>query len=260
MTDRYTFGDNPRAAYRLTLLASVFEPSSTALLSRTRGLDPSRALDLGCGPGHTTDMLQRALGTAETYGIDASASLVDRARARFAPSCVFLVHDMTTVPFPVPTVDVAYARYVLTHLRDPAAALAACSTAVRPGGLLVLEENCALFSEDPLFAKYYEHVERLQRHYGQDPYPGHRLVEFAEKASWTVRSFEPRRLSLDPHAMAELHTLNIRTWSHDPYALAAFDEAAIAEMTEALDAIAWGDAEAPEVTCIMGQAVLQRAS
>jgi trans-aconitate 2-methyltransferase len=260
MTDRYTFGDNPRAAYRLTLLASVFEPSSTELLARARGVEPSRALDLGCGPGHTTDMLHRALGTAETYGIDVSASLVARARARFAPSCSFMVHDMTEVPFPVPTVDVAYARYVLTHLRDPAAALAACSTVIRPSGLLVLEENCALSSNDPLFARYYEHVERLQRHYGQDPYPGHKLAQFAQKASWTVRSFEPKRLSLDARAMAELHTLNIRTWSHDPFALTAFDETAIGEMTEALDAIAWGDAEAPEVTCIMGQAILQRAA
>ena len=258
MTNRYTFGDNPRAAYRLTLLASVFEPSSTELLSKARGVEPSRALDLGCGPGHTTEMVCRALGGAETWGIDASASLVDRARARFTPPCTFVVHDMTAVPYPVPVVDVAYARYVLTHLQDPAAALAACATAVRPGGLLVLEENCALFSEDPLFAKYYEHVERLQRHYGQDPYPGHKLVQFAEKASWTVRSFEPKRLALDARAMAELHTLNIRTWSHDPFALSAFDEAAIAAMTEALDAIAWGEAEAPEVTCIMGQAVLQR--
>jgi trans-aconitate 2-methyltransferase len=258
MIDRYTFGDNPRAAYRLTLLASVFEPSSTELLSLARAVEPSRALDLGCGPGHTTDMLRRVLGAPETWGIDASASLVDRARARFAPSCRFSVHDMTTVPFPVAAVDVAYARYVLTHLRDPAAALAACSTAVRPGGLLVVEENCALFSEDLLFAKYYEHVEALQRHYGQDPYPGTKLRQFAETASWTVRSFEPKRLSLDARAMAELHTLNIRTWSHDPFALAAFDEAVIGDMTEALDAIAWGDAEAPEVTCIMGQAILQR--
>lgn len=258
MTDRYTFGDNPRAAYRLTLLASVFEPSSTELLSKARGIEPSRALDLGCGPGHTTEMLRLALGGVETWGIDASASLVDRARARFAPACTFLLHDMTTAPYPVPHVDVAYARYVLTHLRAPAEALAACSTAVRPGGLLVLEENCALFSEDPLFAKYYEHVERLQRHYGQDSYPGHKLVKFAEEASWTVRSFEQKRLSLDARAMAELHTLNIRTWSHDPFALAAFDEAVISEMTEAFDAIAWGEAAAPEVTCIMGQAILQR--
>ena len=106
MTNRYTFGDNPRAAYRLTLLASVFEPSSSDLLVRARGVDPSRALelalDLGCGPGHTTDLLRRALGATETWGIDASTSLVERARDRFAPSCTFLVHDMTTVPFPVP--------------------------------------------------------------------------------------------------------------------------------------------------------------
>jgi trans-aconitate methyltransferase len=172
MTNRYTFGDNPRARDRLELLAVVFEPSSAKLLRRAALTEARRALDLGCGPGYTTDLLRRAVGAGETWGLDASRALIDRARSRFTPPCVFAVHDVTKSPFPVAPVDIAYARYVLTHLRDPGAALAAVAGAVRPGGYLVLEENCALRSEHALFADLYRCVEALQRHYGQDPYPG----------------------------------------------------------------------------------------
>jgi trans-aconitate 2-methyltransferase len=258
MTDRYTFGDNPRAGDRLELLAAVFEPSSAELLGRAAPAKPARALDLGCGPGYTTDLLRRVVGSGETWGLDASTALVERARSRFTPPCLFAIYDVSKRPLPVAQMDVAYARYVLTHLRDPGAAIAACAGAVRRGGYLVLEENCALFSDDPLFADYYRCVEALQRHYGQDPYPGDRLASLALRASWTVESFERTRLQLDARPMAQLHALNIRTWGKDPFAVSSFGPSALATMTDALDAVVRGEVPAPAVTCVMGQAILRR--
>jgi hypothetical protein len=66
----------------------------------------------------------------------------------------------TVAPYPVANADVIYARYLLTHVADPSSVLAACATAMRRRGRLVLEENCALESPDPLFADYYDASKR----------------------------------------------------------------------------------------------------
>src|ERR1700684_3759487 len=66
---RYAFGDTATASQRLGVLASVFVPTSTALLRSLRGgsgsgTPPALVLDLGCGPGHTTAMLAEAFPSA----------------------------------------------------------------------------------------------------------------------------------------------------------------------------------------------------
>ncbi len=258
MKSHYTFGDNDRAADRLELLARAFEPSTARLLETVREGRPGCAVDLGCGPGHTTELLDGVLGAVRTWGLDASERLVERARARVGPRLSFAVHDVTRAPFPVGEIDVAFSRYVLTHIASPRDVLSACASAVRPGGYFVLEENCALESDDPLFARYYARIEAMQRHYGQDPWLGNRLPSLGAEGPWTVKRFERRRLEVDARVMARLHALNIRTWSRDPFAVSAFDARDIASMTAALDSVAAGAHASAPVLCIMGQAVLQR--
>jgi hypothetical protein len=125
-----------------------------------------------------------------------------------------------------------------------------------PGGRLVLEENAALESADPVFAEYYAHVRALQRHYGQDTFVGRRLDDIARETPWTVVSFARVPAPLDARAMATLHAMNLRTWSRDAFARAAFDASTVARMGEALEATAAGEREAPPVQSELGQAVL----
>ncbi len=263
MKDRYTFGDNDRAADRLTLLARAFAASSAHLLERVRPSRPPRVVDLGCGPGYTTALAHRALGARETWGLDASERLVARARAEFGTRSThganveFVVHDVTEAPFPVSGVDVFYARYLLTHLAAPRVVLDACAAAAGGDSWLVLEDNCSLESRDPLFATYYERVRTMHAHYGQDMFVGERLPEIAAGTCWALVRFERTRIDLDGRVMAQLHALNVRTWRSDPFAASAFDTAEIDAMAGALDDVANGVRSAPRVTCTMGQAVLR---
>jgi Methyltransferase domain len=168
------------------------------------------------------------------------------------------VHDATIAPYPVGEADVIYARYLLNHVADPSSVLAACATAMRPRGHLVLEENCALESPDPLFADYYRRVEAMQRQYGQDMYVGARLTGLAAGSAFSIERFERTPLLLEGSRMARLHAMNLRTWAQDPFATRAFDAGELGRMTEALDAIGGGARSARPVTCVMGQAVLRR--
>src|SRR6266508_1819732 len=96
----YAFGDSVPAARRLALVAEAFEPSSRAFLERFAGATPALAVDLGCGPGHTTLLLDEVLRPRRTLGLDQSATFLEVARATARQGIVYLEHDVTTVPFP----------------------------------------------------------------------------------------------------------------------------------------------------------------
>jgi len=140
----YAFGDSALAARRLALLAEVFEPTSRAFLAHVgahlSGPPPELAVDLGCGPGHTTRLLVSVLGPRRVLGLDQSASFVALAAADAPPGAEFAVHDVTAVPFPCPPAGLLSCRFLLGHLPDPAAALAAWRR-VAPEGRLVLFEG-----------------------------------------------------------------------------------------------------------------------
>ena len=155
----YAFGDSAPAARRLSLLAEVFEPTSRAFLAhagaRLAG-PPELAVDLGCGPGHSTRLLVSVLGLRRVLGLDQSASFVALAAADAPPGAEFAVHDVTVVPFPCPPAGLLSCRFLLGHLPDPAAALAAWATQLAPGGLLLVEEVERIRTDQPALRRYLE--------------------------------------------------------------------------------------------------------
>jgi trans-aconitate methyltransferase len=257
MTDRYTFGDNDLAAARLALLAEVYKPTTRQLLTEFAAVSVDVAVDLGCGPGHSTELLHATVGAGATWGLDASKRLIERARARVGASIGFAIHDVTTSPLPIGGIDLAYARHLLAHLADPRAVLTACASASRSGGRLVLEETAALDSSEPVFVEYYACVREMLRHYGQNMFIGSSLERLAQATPWRVERFERISVPLDARTMATLHAMNVRTWSQDAFAASSFDARTMGAMTENLDAIASGDREVPPVAGVLGQAVLR---
>jgi trans-aconitate 2-methyltransferase len=259
--DRYTFGDTPTAADRLALLAATYEPSSARLLRMCASLAPTRAVDLGCGPGHSTRLLHAVVAPASTVGIDASAEHVARARASAPPGIAYAVHDVTVAPLPgeAPP-DLLYCRFLLTHLRDPARVLAGWAAAsAGDRSALVVEETAEMSSPHPAFTLYYRLVGALQRHYGQELAIGRALDGALEGSGWNVEISAMRELSLPARRMALLHRLNLATWRHDPYARATFAAPLLDELAAALDAIASGVEAAPDVHHALRQLVLMKS-
>ena len=259
--EHYTFGDSDLAAERLRLLARVFEPSSTRLLSWLEQPGGEVAIDLGCGPGFTTRLLARHTSTRRVIGLDQSLRLLEAAAREIAdPRLSFAACDVTRPPFPAPEASLLYSRFLLTHLRDPVGALHAWASVVLPGALLVLEETAFMVAENPAFSRYYALVERMQAHYGQRMYVGRDLGALAESTapSWSVESSEVAVSALPAADMARLHLLNLQTWSSDPFAQANYGAAELADIAERLSAIASGTQSAAPVSLGMGQVVLRR--
>ncbi len=252
----YTFGDGEVAAQRLRHLAEAYADSSAALLRRV-GAVVGGAIDVGCGPGYTTELLAGMLRPAWTVGLDRSARLVAEARARL-PALRFVEHDVTVEPFPAPPAGVVYARFLLTHLPDPAAAVRTWAGALAPGGRLVLEETAALTSEYPAIQRYYDLVEQLQAHYGQRFRIGMELGALARAAGLEVVEEGTAVLAIPAERMALLHALNLRSWGADPFARERFDAAELARLSTTLERIASGEEPATSVRSEMGQLVARR--
>ncbi len=139
--------DSVRAAYDIASEAYARKfvhelddkPFDRALLARFAALvGPGRpVLDLGCGPGHTTDYLS-SLGLTAT-GIDLSPAMVRQAAERF-PRCRFVVGDFLALQNESASVAGVLALYCIVHLTADqlGSAFAEMFRVLEGGGVLLL--------------------------------------------------------------------------------------------------------------------------
>jgi trans-aconitate 2-methyltransferase len=255
--EHYTFGDGATAADRLALLAAAFEPSSARLLRLLGYLRPRCAVDLGCGPGWSTRLVHALLAPATTLGLEQSPRHVARAEATAPPGVTYRVHEVTEASFPGEPPEFLYSRFLLTHLRDPEAALAAWAQGAADDAVLALEETAEIGCDHPAFARYYQLVGELQAAYGQRLRIGATLSVPA-RSGWKTELDLLAPLSLPAARMALLHALNIETWKHDAYARDRFDAKELDGLAARLNAIATGAEAAPAVRVVMRQMILEK--
>jgi ubiquinone/menaquinone biosynthesis C-methylase UbiE len=129
---------------RLRVLGRVMRPTTLPLLERAGVTSGLRCLDVGCGGGDVTFDLASLVGpTGSVVGIDVDATKIGLARSDAEQAEVgnveLRVGDLAD-GLGDAEYDVVYARFVLTHLRDPAAGLAGMVAALVPGGRLVVED------------------------------------------------------------------------------------------------------------------------
>ena len=94
-----------------------------------------RVLDVGCGTGHLTARIAEA--GANTLGIDASESMVQRARANY-PQLDFQVLNALDMGLG-PRFDAVFSNAALHWITEPETAAAGIFNALRPGGRFVAE-------------------------------------------------------------------------------------------------------------------------
>lgn len=257
MNSRYTFGDSDNAARRLKLLADAYAEPSRAFLSQFVPAPIKVAIDLGCGPGCSTRLLHEVGRGGSTMGIDNSERFIEIARSEAQDGIRFVLHDVLAAGAPVPPADVAYSRFLLTHLAEPRAALDAWSKLLAPRGMLLLQETSLLDSEHPTLIRYYQLVEALQAEYRQSLYIGRELARYAEGAPFIVEHFGQRMFELPAHVMATLHALNLPTWKNDPVARQKFDAKELADVEQGLLRIAQRAELCAPVRLGLGELVLR---
>ena len=168
---------------RLRVLARVMRPTTLALLERAGVAAGMRCLDVGCGGGDVTFDLASLVGiTGAAVGVDLDATKIDLARGDAEQAEVanveFRVADLAD-GLGAAEYDVVYARFVLTHLSDPAAGVATMVAALKPGGRLVVEDidfrGSFCEPQHPSFERYNEIYTQAALANGGDPHIATRL-------------------------------------------------------------------------------------
>jgi trans-aconitate 2-methyltransferase len=98
---------------------------------------PRRVIDLGCGPGNSTELLVARYPDAEVIGLDSSPDMLAQARARL-PKCAFIQADLTSW-IPPERTDLLFANASFQWLPDHQAVLRRMLQALAPGGVLAVQ-------------------------------------------------------------------------------------------------------------------------
>ena len=110
------------------------------LLARVPVEKPHRVVDLGCGPGNSTELLTDRWPFAEVSGIDSSPEMLKRAR-RDLPTVEFVEADVATYR-PRQPVDVLFANAVFQWLPDHDTLIPSLFESVAEGGALAFQVPC----------------------------------------------------------------------------------------------------------------------
>jgi ubiquinone/menaquinone biosynthesis C-methylase UbiE len=99
-------------------------------------------LDIGCGSGQITRQVASLAQTGSAFGVDISASVIERARElaemQDVHNVTFECADAQVHPFPQAHFDLAMSRFGTMFFDAPIAAFANVGQALRPNGRLVM--------------------------------------------------------------------------------------------------------------------------
>ena len=107
------------------------------LLMRVDIDGPACVIDMGCGPGNSTDLLATRFPTAAVIGIDTSENMLKTARERL-PSCRFELGDITSWHPETPP-DLIYANASLQWVPDHENLIPRLFSELAPRGVLAIQ-------------------------------------------------------------------------------------------------------------------------
>jgi SAM-dependent methyltransferase len=200
---------------RLRTLGRVMQPTTAALLDRLGLRDGQVCLDVGCGGGDATlEIARRVAPAGHVVGVDIDDTKLALARAEAEQLGVRNVEFRNVdvrQSSDLPVCDVVYARFLLTHLNDPAAAVEAFRRHVRAGGIIAVEDiDFSGYFADPYTVEH----QRFRDWYcatvikrGGDPNIGPRLPGLLKRAGVRdvrVNVVQPAAMEGEPKLISPL--------------------------------------------------------
>ena len=168
-------------------------PTTLEFLGRVPLAPDARCLDVGCGGGDVTVALSHMVPQGHVTGIDFDGSKILLARQEAESLGIknvdFRAEDVTARPQTNDRYDLIYVRFVLTHLRDPEAALSRFYDQLKPGGILAVEDidfsGHVCYPPSAAFDRYVELYSQSARARGCDPCIGPRLPSLIQSAGFS---------------------------------------------------------------------------
>jgi SAM-dependent methyltransferase len=179
----YTIAGGATDADRLARMSTVMATSTLGFLQGIGLRTGVSCVDVGCRDGQVTiDMARIAGPTGRVVGVDADDGALEIARGAAREAGVdatFVRADPVRDALPPADADLVFSRLLLSHLLEPMAALRGMVAAVRPGGVVAVEDlfTPTLHAEPrvPALDDLAEVYSATVRFHGGDPTIGPRL-------------------------------------------------------------------------------------
>ena len=140
----YVFGHSEEEVQRLVRQSRFFNPCTRRFLEQAGISAGMKVLDVGSGPGDVAMLLADRVGPGgAVVGVDIDPTTLDIARARALvagyENVSFVAGDINSVELD-DDFDAIVGRFILIHLREPAATLRTLVRHLRPGGLVAFQD------------------------------------------------------------------------------------------------------------------------
>lgn len=197
----YVIGVNEAEIARLGTQHAVWRQTALKAWERA-GLKPGMAVaDIGCGPGYATLDLAGAMGPqGRVIGVDQSRTFLnvlrERAEGQGLSNVETIESDLASLDLPEASLDMIYIRWVLSFVAEPEVALARLVKALKPGGVVVLQEyghyrTFRIEPHEPVLDRFLDAVEASWKAGGGDANVARRLPGALVEAGLTVSQMTP---------------------------------------------------------------------
>jgi ubiquinone/menaquinone biosynthesis C-methylase UbiE len=163
-----------RSAATYMRFAELAKHALPRLIHECRLTAEDHAIDIGCGPGHVTNMM--AQSGAKVVGVDLSPEMVKQARSLYS-SLTFQEANAERLPFEDDTFDVALINFAIHHFARPQVACAEIRRILKPQGRFVFGAPKDQFG----FAAF---IEAVNTHHTLDNLPHGPIYLDAEKETY----------------------------------------------------------------------------
>ncbi len=206
----YVLGTSPVELERLGFQHRLWSPAAMRLWARAE-VGPGRSiLDVGCGPGYASLDLAQIVGpNGQVVGVDESEPYIafanGQARQRGLTQARFFVADAaqlhTLEGLQDLRFDIAYLRWVLCFVPDPAGVVAAVARHLKPGGRLLVQdyfryETMCVAPRSAIFERVIDAIATSWRDRGGDPDIMGRLPRMALDAGLAIEHID--RVEIGP--------------------------------------------------------------
>lgn len=197
-TYRYVLGDSRVEAARLGAQARLWDPVAHALFDRIGVRRGWKVLEVGPGQGSLHLELRRRIG-GPADAVERSEPFAEHlrracARDGFGEGTLWRC-DLADAPLPASRYHLIFARWVFLFLPDPEAHLRQLVRALRPGGVLAIQdyhrETLGMVPTPPEWGDFLVADQALFASQGGDASIGARMPALFRRAGLEVKGVEP---------------------------------------------------------------------